>query len=222
MYCYNPYMQYNPYDAYVPAGQDFMYAMDDCKPDYMMKDCFKPYQVEKERMCVKVPEVIGRNYCQVLLEQEIPFAPGYPALEIKEITKEVRELILSVCPNKVLINGKLHKNISYKTLDNVGKYKCNCSDIDIAYGDVRHVAVDIPFSGYVEIPGAMPGDQVEVEFAGVEECCELDMLLDPYFPKCSKVPVFKKLKEKVIVKIDLKVLRPVQITVDPSRPNICL
>ncbi len=175
----------------------------------------------KEKKCVKVPEVIGRNYCQILLEQEIPFAPNYPALEIKDIDKDVKDLILSVCKDKVLVNGKLHKNINYKTYDSSGCFKCGCEEYDVIFGDVRHVHVCIPFSGFIEVPGARPGDNIEIEYAGVEDLCELDILKDPCYVKGLAQPVFKKLKEKVIVKIEVKVLRPVQITVEPRKPNIC-
>lgn len=198
------------------ANMPMMPMMPMMQANYMM-----PYYMEKEKKCVKVPEVIGRNHCQILLETEIPFAPGYPALDIKDIMKDVRDLVMSVCTDKVLINGKLHKNINYKTFDCTGRVKCHCEDLEVVYGDVRHVGIDIPFAGYIDIPGARPGDYVEVEFAGVEDACELDMLKDPCYVRGCKYPVYKKLKEKVIVKIDVKVLRPVQITVDPERKNIC-
>ncbi|MCR4434627.1 MAG: DUF3794 domain-containing protein [Clostridiales bacterium] len=180
-----------------------------------------PMETERYKKCVKVPEVIGKNSCQILLETEIPFPAGAPALEVKDIVKEVKELVLSVCKDKVLINGKLHKNINYKTLQSTGKIKCNCNDLDVAYGELKHVSIWIPFSGYMDVPGAMPGDTVEVEYAGAEDCCEIDILKDPCHIKGCEYPVYRKLKEKVIVKIEVKVLRPVQITVDPERPNIC-
>lgn len=224
MYYYNPYMSYMNYDMNIMGKRDNMYDNDGFMMDNAPMGFMKPmYMMEKEkyRKCVKVPEVIGKNYCQILLETEIPFPSGCPALEIKDILKEVKELILSVCHDKVLVNGKLHKNINYKTLDSEGKIKCNCMDMDIAYGDVKHVSVWIPFSGYIDVPGAMPGDTVEVEFAGADDLCELDMLKDPYFVKGCKKPVYRKLKEKAIVKIEVKVLRPVQITVDPEKPNVC-
>lgn len=241
MYQNNPYMPYMPADMCGNAKPEYMCGAG-VLPDYMTMgmpmnnnmpmpvpaipmDYNNSYYMDKmmikEKKCVKVPEVIGRNHTCVLLEQEIPFAPGYPALEIKDITKEVKDLVLSVCKDKVLINGKLHKNINYKTLETTGKYTCSCNDIDIAYGDVRHVHVAIPFSAYVEVPCARPGDNVEIEFAGVEDNCELDILIDPCYVKGCDLPVFKKVREKVLVKIDLKVLRPCQITVDPECPNIC-
>lgn len=243
MYNYNPYMPYMPGDMCDPSKKDYMYGADEYMPMGMPMNlpmnmpmsmpmnlpmnmpmgmpmgCMNPYF--KKEKCLKVPEVIGRNCCQILLETEIPFDPRCPALEIKDITKEVTELDLCICKDKVLVNGKLHKNINYKTLDTCGKVKCCCNELDLYYGDVKHVSVTIPFNGYINLPGARPGDKCEVEFAGVEDGCEEDVLIDHCYIKGFAPRVYKKVREKVIVKIDVKVLRHVQITVDPKMPNIC-
>jgi len=221
MYYYNPYMYNMPYmqndmythaknDMYTPTKKDCMCGAGQYMPEYMPM-VMKPCHLDKK--CVKVPEIIGKNHCQVLIENEIPFAPCYPALEIKDITKEVKELIISVCKDKVLINGKLHKNINYKTFENVGKAKCHCEDLEVIYGDVKHVSVMLPFSAFIEIPCARPGDLVEVEYAGVEDCCELDILKCPCYVRNCKIPLYKMVKEKDVIKIAVKVLRPTQITV---------
>jgi hypothetical protein len=170
--------------------------------------------------CIKVPEVIGRNSCQVLVECVIPFPEQYPAVEIKDIQKEVRDLIVHVCKNKVLINGILHKNVNYKTYEGNSDFYYCYQKYDSYYGDVRHVAANIPFACFIEIPGACPGDDFQIEFADVEDTCEVDILEDPCSEK-GHVKEYKKLREKVIIKIDLKVLRHVQITVKPEKCNIC-
>lgn len=172
--------------------------------------------------CIKVPEVIGRNTTQILVECVIPFPAQFPALEIKDITKEVRNLVVHVCKNKVLINGILHKNINYKTFEGESKFECNCSKSDTFFGSVRHVGVNIPFAGFIEIPGARPGDEFQVEFAGVEDGCELDILEEPIpVSQQCHINAFKVLREKVIILIDIKVLRHIQITVRPEANNIC-
>jgi len=189
---------------------------------YDKYDDKKYYEKKYEKkICIKVPEVVGRNDTQILVEAVIPFPPEFPAVEIKDIKKEVRNLRIFVCKNKVLINGILHKNINYKTFEEKLENVCKCDSIDGFFGDVRHVAVNIPFAGFIEIPGARPGDDFQVEFAGVEDECEVDILEDPIeiFKDC--VVAFRQLREKVIVKIDLKVLREVQITVKPEECNIC-
>ena len=170
--------------------------------------------------CIKVPEVIGRYSCQTLVECVIPFPEQYPAVEIKDIHKEVRDLIVHVCKNKVLINGILHKNINYKTFEGKSDFYYCYQKYDSYYGDVRHVAVNIPFACFIEVPGARPGDDYQIEYADVEDTCELDILEDPCQSK-GTVKEYKKLREKVIVKVDLKVLREVQITVKPEKCNIC-
>ena len=75
-----------------------------------------------QKKCIKVPEVIGRNSTQVLIESVICFPEHFPAVEIKDIIKKVKNLSVHVCKNKVLINGVLHKNINYKTFE--GEIKC--------------------------------------------------------------------------------------------------
>lgn len=184
-----------------------------CKVEYTHDESYKKPILKKK--CIKVPEVVGRNSSQVLIESVISFPELFPAVEVKDITKEVKSLLVHVCKNKVLINGVLHKNINYKTFE--GEMKCG--KLDTFFGDVRHVGVDIPFATYIDVPGAKPGDKYQVEFAGVEDGCEIDILEDP-IPKCS-VKAYKKLREKVVVKVDIKVLREVQITVSPEQCNIC-
>ncbi|MDQ2085856.1 DUF3794 domain-containing protein [Herbivorax sp. ANBcel31] len=186
---------------------------DTCKIQYTHdEDCKKTL-----RKCIKVPEVVGRNSSQVLIESVIPFPDLFPAVEIKDIKKEVKDLRVHVCKNKVLINGVLHKNINYKTFE--GEVKCG--KLDTFFGDVKHVGVDIPFATYIDVPGAKPGDKYQIEFAGVEDECEVDILEDPVtLVKCT-VKAYRKLREKVIVKVDLKVLREVQIAVYPDKCNIC-
>ena len=194
---------------YTGSNEDYYLNENECKNE------------KTKDKCVKVPEVIGRNSCQVLTEIVIPFPCKYPALAIKDIQKRVTNLIVYVCKDKVLINGVLHKNINYKTYEGNEEICYECEKLDVKFGDVKHVSVDIPFKCFIDIPGARLGDDYQVEFAGVEDCCELDILEDPVkLPDCKAV-VYKALREKAIIKIDLKVLRPLQITVTPNSKNIC-
>jgi len=191
------------------------------KKDFEKKECEKKEKHE-EKICIKVPKVVGRNDTQILVEAVIPFPPEYPAVAIKDIQKEVKDLKIFVCNDKVLINGVLHKNINFKTFEDELEKVCKCEFIDVYFGNVMHVGADIPFAGFIEVPGAKKGDGFQVEFAGVEDCCEVDILEDPVCVKEDKsITAFKRLREKVIIKIDLKVLREVQITVKPEECNIC-
>lgn len=204
-------------DCYVKKPETCCYESTYDKKD----DHYDKYDKhDKKAKCIKVPEVVGRNSCQVLLECTVPFPCQYPAVEIKDVMKNVKDLFIKVCKNKVLINGILHKNINYKTFEDSMKDKCDCH-YNTFYGDVKHVSVEIPFNCFIEVPGAMPGDDYQIEFAGVEDCCEVDILEEPFCVPSTNVIAYKKVKEKVIVKIDLKVLRYVQITVKPECCNIC-
>lgn len=210
-YTHDDYKKDDDYKKYDCYKKDDDYKKYD---DYKKDDDYKKKPVFKKK-CIKVPEVIGRNSTQVLIESVICFPEHFPAVEIKDIIKKVKNLSVHVCKNKVLINGVLHKNINYKTFE--GEIKCG--KLESFFGDVKHIGVDMPFATYIDVPGAKPGDKYQIEFAGVEDGCEVDILEDPV-PKCS-VKAYKKLREKVIVKIDLKVLREVQITVCPEKCDIC-
>lgn len=63
--------------------------------------------------------------------------------------------------DKVIINGRLIKNITYKTLK---ERDCH-SDLNRVCGDVRHCTVEIPFHLFVEVEGAKDCDICEVEDA---------------------------------------------------------
>lgn len=149
---------------------------------------------------IKVPVVVGHGCCQVLVVNEIPLDP--PALEIEEIKKEVVVDHCSVVSDRVIINGTLHKNIVYKTLEDCDEF----DGIPRRCGELRHCTVTIPFSCFIEVPGACPGDHCQVEKAAVEG--ESDQLLDE-----TNQETYETLEEKAIVVIDVKVTREQQICI---------
>ncbi len=212
---YNEYNYYDPF--YNPICEDDkMIARPTCYPyDYMTKECQDPWiKKPKKEYSIKVPEVIGRNASEELIEIVIPFPRGAEAIEIVEVKTEVICDIVEVVRDKVLINGRLHKNILYKTKeDSWYKNQC-CEDMKIVNGDLRHVSIWVPFSTFIDIPGACPGDMYEIEYAGADCDQSIDILIDP-LPQCRDgITRYQKVKEKTIVKIDLKVLRYTQIMVD--------
>ena len=97
-----------------------------------------PSQREKRGREMSV-EVIAEAQVQVLVEDTIDLFT--PAQKIDEIRAVVQNLRCHVIPGKVIFQGILHKQIFFVNADNV----------------VVHQGVDIPFSGFVEIPAAEPG-----------------------------------------------------------------
>jgi hypothetical protein len=93
---------------------------------------------------LKVETVIGENTTQILVENV--FTLPIPTIKIREIVASIRDLTTEVIENKVIIQGTLHKQIFFIGEDNLE----------------HHQAEDVPFSTFVDIPGATPGMNVHV------------------------------------------------------------
>jgi hypothetical protein len=160
----------------------------------------------------QVPVVIRRGSTQILVEDSVPFPQRFPAIEIVQVIKKVRDLNVFVCRNKAVINGVLDVNVIYKTFEGDYNYSRNGNDPRATFGNVRQIGFSIPFSGFVEVPGARPGDDFIVNFAGVEDECELDTLEDPIHLGCS-VTAFRRIRLSTIIRVDISVVRNVLIPV---------
>lgn len=89
-------------------------------------------------------QVVGENTQQILIEND--FTLDTPAIKIDEIVGKIQDLEVEVIVDKVIIQGILHKQIFYIGTDNIG----------------RHQGEDVHFSLFVDLPGAMPGMDVQV------------------------------------------------------------
>ncbi|MGE5529351.1 MAG: DUF3794 domain-containing protein [Patescibacteria group bacterium] len=94
---------------------------------------------------VRAEVVIGENTRQVLVESNVTLTQ--PAIKVRNITATIQNLTTEVITGKVVIQGVIHKQIFFVGSDNV----------------VRHQAEDLNFSTFVDIFGAEPGLNVEVE-----------------------------------------------------------
>lgn len=143
---------------------------------------------------IQTPVVVSTNTAQVLVVSEIPLTP--PAFKIDEIHKLIEiDDCAAVC-DKVIINGRLIKNITYKTAkewDRKGGLNRVC-------GDVRHCTVEIPFHLFIDVPGSRDGDDCEIEDAIVAG--EFDKLVHR-----NHDGTFSKLLEKSVIKVRAKVVR---------------
>lgn len=83
--------------------------------------------------------VLVETTAQVLVDDTITLP--LPAEKIDEIVASVRDMECFVIDNKVIFQGILHKQIFFVDED----------------GFVRHIGVDIPFSGFVDTPGVAAG-----------------------------------------------------------------
>ncbi|AZO93209.1 DUF3794 domain-containing protein [Halocella sp. SP3-1] len=93
---------------------------------------------------IKVERVIGENSVQTMVMNEVTLAVD--AIKIVDINAEVVDLETEIIEDKVIIQGVVHKQLFYIGVDDVE----------------HHQAEDIPFSEFVDIPGAEPGMNVQV------------------------------------------------------------
>ena len=94
---------------------------------------------------IRAEVVIGENTKQVLLEKNVTLT--IPAIKVRNINASVRDLTTDVIADKVVIQGVLHKQIFFVGEDNI----------------VHHQAEDIPFSTFIDVPGAEIGMNVQID-----------------------------------------------------------
>ncbi|MGE5581430.1 MAG: DUF3794 domain-containing protein, partial [Bacillota bacterium] len=83
--------------------------------------------------------ILAETTAQVLVSETITLPLA--AVKIDEIVASVPEMTCFVIANKVIFQGILHKQIFFVDEN----------------GIVRHLGVDIPFSGFVDLPGVTAG-----------------------------------------------------------------
>ncbi len=83
--------------------------------------------------------VLAETIVQVLVSDTLTLP--LPAEKIDEIVASIRDLECYVIENKVIFQGILHKQIFFVSTD----------------GIVHHYGVDIPFSGFGDVPGVPAG-----------------------------------------------------------------
>jgi hypothetical protein len=93
---------------------------------------------------IKAEVVINENTKQVLVEQNITL--NIPALKVRNINATICNLTTDVIADKVIIQGIIHKQIFFVGEDDI----------------VHHQAEELPFSTFVDLPGATPGMNVQI------------------------------------------------------------
>lgn len=155
-------------------------------------------------MAFELEQVIGSGSVQELICQTIKF--HVPVEEIKEIRKTV---IVDNCMttfDKVIINGRLRKDIMFKKGDTgfpVPGTVQGCIGITTTVsGPIFDTDIDIAFNALIPVPGAEPGDKCAVLQAFVEGEKE-----EP--AEIRHTGVFTALIDKSIVFLCVKVVRDV-------------
>lgn len=122
-------------------------------------------------------QVVGENTVQTLLETD--FILPVPALKVEEIVGKIQDLDIQIIDDKVIIQGVLHKQIFFVDTNNLG----------------RHQAEDIPFSTFVDVPGALPGMDVQVH--PVVETILFDLLAPTLLRQKAVLEFFVKVTQSV-------------------------
>lgn len=156
---------------------------------------------DREGPLVKVEMVVAENEKQLLLEDVVCIPEG--AKKIFDIHAVIQDVECEIIPDKVIIQGNLHKQIFF-----VGEDDC-----------VMHRRADIPFGTFVDVPGAEPGmicqPNVRVEHIKpmlVRETpeCHAPRCHEPYGPEAD---LFFALRQKVVLQFFVKVGEEAQIRV---------
>lgn len=154
-----------------------------------------------------INQLVGKTRCSLLVEFELPFPKGLYAFELTNSNSDLRDLKLNAIKDGVIVEGYLHKNISYISVDGIYGYSHKGSRLDACHGTEKTISTSIPFSGFCKLVGVRKGEMVEIESMGIEESSIVQILKEPWIsPKINK-PLFKWLEEKNFVWIDVKVLR---------------
>ncbi|MCG8641169.1 MAG: DUF3794 domain-containing protein, partial [Desulfobacterales bacterium] len=133
---------------------------------------------------VKVEEVIAENIKQELNASR--FQLPVPAIKIDDIVTEVQISDIEVITDKLIIQGIVHKQIFFIDED----------DFE------RHIAEDLSFDTFIDVPGAKFGDEAQVNI-GVELIKhELD-----------QIPGYL-LDQEIMIEFFVKILRTIQINIE--------
>lgn len=113
-----------------------------------------------ETRTLKVQSSVGQNCRQVNILADL--TSPEQARKVARVDATLRNLTAEVIPNKVIVKGMLHKQIFY---------------VSQSSDHLREFSVDEPFTEFVHVDGAQPGDTVDVtgriEFVNVEAAAHL-------------------------------------------------
>jgi len=142
-----------------------------------------PKDLKVKKKLLKVDSVIGEDRVSETIKKavELPIT----AKKIFQVVSEVRDVQTEVKEDVVIVRGVVHKQIFL-----------------VDEGDlVRHVSEDVPFSIAINIKGAKPGFDVQVD---VEAMVNQFQLVDP--PS-------RKLRQTILLDIFVKVTESMQIEI---------
>ncbi|UMZ75257.1 DUF3794 and LysM peptidoglycan-binding domain-containing protein [Natranaerofaba carboxydovora] len=148
--------------------------------------------IELEKELLKVKSVVGEGVVQTNVEADITLPA--PVRKIREpVDAEVNITDTEVIEDKVIVKGVLEKQVYF---------------VDDKTGTLHEKSFEENFSVFVDIPGAEPGNEVQVrprvEFVGVEEKDnndKKDHLKEEVFKQLAVIEVFVKVTEEIQLEV---------------------
>lgn len=154
--------------------------------DVIAPDC----DLEVVKELLKVESVIGEEEKQTEIIADIDFPHGTRVKKVKEVISEVRDIETEVIPDKVIVEGILHKQIIF---------------VEKKTNKVFEMSVNEPFTVSVDVPGAKEGNDVRVDVD--VEFVEVDLRHG------NDHEGFKDARQTAILAVFVKVTEPLQIEV---------
>jgi hypothetical protein len=112
--------------------------------------------LQVERRVLKVQNVIGEDTKQVNIINEVEFP--VKVKKIYDTTVKMEEVEGDIIHDKVIIEGTVHKQVYY-----VVEETCEVNGILYEAGEVFEKTIEEDFSEFIEIPGAEPDMNVDVQ-----------------------------------------------------------
>ena len=168
-----------------------------------------------KKALIQVPVIKGEGSKQIFINKtitltgtaDIPYAYKVHDVDFKVEIKPEDLKVIPGKPGKVIINGKLLKNVVYKAVSTKDAQ-------GVVFGPLRHATVEYEIADFIDLerPGheIKENDKAEILEAFVEGFTE-ELEKEE---KENSVKVFEKIEEKIIVKIKLKVTRIEHIEVE--------
>lgn len=210
---------YKKYDEYMDHEKDYT------EEEYEKYD--EEYK-EKPKKMVEVDEVLGIGDEETVVEVCIPLCP--PAFEVEDnlIGRKLVFDALIAGKDKVFVNGRLIKNVPYKTRCEVKHPGCERIS-KLTLGNMKHSTAEIPFAMCIKVPGSEKGAKVVVlkhEVSSVEIPNHLGCAPNRCVGRCE--PAFlredtcerrliRSITEKDCIFVKVKVVKPTIITL-PHKP----
>lgn len=112
--------------------------------------------VDLEKRLLKVENVVGENVRQVEIKNDIKFP--VKVKKIWEVDAEVEDVEFEIIPDKVIVTGKIHKQVFFVADENI-----KADGVHYKKGEVFEKTVKEEFTEFVDVPGAMEDYDAEVD-----------------------------------------------------------